>query len=83
MSSCILTVIPNLTGGARPYGTIKNVVTRKEYRNKGYPGALLTHVLIYAWEKDCYKVMLLTGRRDAAVFALYKKAGFLRGVQEG
>ncbi len=83
VSSCVLSVIPNLTRGARSYGIIENVVTRKEYRNKGYAGALLMHVLSYAWEKDCYKVMLLTGRKDDAIFALYKKAGFLRGVKEG
>ena len=83
VSSCVLSIIPNLTRGARPYGIIENVVTRKGYRNKGYAGALLTHALTYAWTKDCYKVMLLTGRKDDAVFALYKKAGFLRGIKEG
>jgi GNAT superfamily N-acetyltransferase len=83
VSSCVLSVIPNLTRGARPYGIIENVVTRKEFRNKGYAGAFLSHVLSYAWENGCYKVMLLTGRKDDTVFALYKKAGFLRGIKEG
>jgi len=73
VSSCVLSVVPNLTRGARPYGIIENVVTRKEYRNKGHAGDLLSYVLTYAWQKDCYKVMLLTGRKDDSVFALYKK----------
>ncbi|HTY14641.1 MAG TPA: GNAT family N-acetyltransferase [Methanoregulaceae archaeon] len=62
---------------------IENVVTRREYRNQGYGTALLGHVLDVAWKSGCYKVMLLTGRTDPAVFRLYEKAGFRRGVKEG
>jgi GNAT superfamily N-acetyltransferase len=83
VSSCILSIIPNLTRGARPYGIIENVVTRKEYRNMGSAGDLLSYALSYAWEKNCYTVMVLTGRTDDAVYVLYKKTGFLRGIKEG
>jgi GNAT superfamily N-acetyltransferase len=83
VSSCVLHILPNLTRGARPYGLIENVVTHREFRNRGYGTALLTHALDRAWQENCYKVMLLTGRRDPAVFRLYEKAGFVRGVKEG
>lgn len=83
VSTCVLAIIPNLTRGARPYGLIENVVTRREMRNKGFGTALLTHVLRYAWQQDCYKVMLLTGRKEQNVIRLYEKAGFVRGVKEG
>lgn len=83
ISTCSLCIIPNLTRGARPYGLIENVVTRMEYRNKGYGTMLLGHALDVAWEAGCYKVMLMTGRTDPAVFRLYEKAGFRRGVKEG
>jgi len=76
VSSCVLHILPNLTRGARPYGLIENVVTHREFRNRGYGTALLTHALDRAW-------LLLTGRRDPAVFRLYEKAGFVRGVKEG
>lgn len=83
VSSCVLHILPNLTRGARPYGLIENVVTRREYRNQGFGTALLTRVLECAWEENCYKVMLLTGRSEPNVFWLYEKAGFVRGVKEG
>jgi len=83
VSSCVLHILPNLTRGARPYGLIENVVTRREYRNRGFGTALLTRVLECAWEENCYKVMLLTGRREQSVFRLYEKAEFVRGAKEG
>ncbi|MDK2988708.1 MAG: hypothetical protein PWR16_237 [Methanoculleus sp.] len=83
VSTCVLHILPNLTRGARPYGLVENVVTRREYRNRGFGTALLNHALESAWEEDCYKVMLLTGRNEQNVFRLYEKAGFARGVKEG
>lgn len=83
VSSCVLHILQNLTRGARPYGLVENVVTHREYRNRGFGTALLTRVLECAWEEDCYKVMLLSGRREQNVFRLYEKAGFVRSVKEG
>ena len=76
VSSCTITIIPNLTRGCRPYGVIENVVTHSGHRNQGYGKALLAHALTYAWSVDCYKVMLLTGRKDQATFQFYESAGF-------
>jgi GNAT superfamily N-acetyltransferase len=83
VSTCVLHTLANLTRGARPYGLIENVVTRREFRNRGFGTALLTAVLECAWNENCYKVMLLSGRREQNVFRLYEKAGFVRGIKEG
>jgi GNAT superfamily N-acetyltransferase len=83
VASCILALIPNLTRGARPYGLIENVVTHTDYRRQGIGLALLRHALAVAWEHNCYKVMLLTGRKDEGVFRFYEKAGFQCGVKTG
>ncbi len=83
VASCILAVIPNLTRGARPYGLIENVVTHPDYRRQGIGTALLRHALALAWEHRCYKVMLLTGRKDEGVLRFYDKAGFRQGVKTG
>lgn len=81
VSSCTLTITPNLTRGARPYGQIENVVTHASFRRRGLGGALIRHALAMAWEHDCYKVMLMTGRSDAHHF--YEQCGFRKDVKTG
>ncbi|NLX48781.1 MAG: GNAT family N-acetyltransferase [Methanospirillum sp.] len=83
VSTCVLFVLPNLSRGARPFGLVENVVTRRDRRNRGYAAALLEHVLAFAWGAGCYKVMLLTGRSDPSVHRLYRKVGFLPGAKAG
>jgi GNAT superfamily N-acetyltransferase len=83
VSSCTMAIIPNLTRGARPYGLIENVVTHRDHRKRGYGTRILQHALQVAWEQDCYKVMLLTGRKDEATLRFYDRAGFKRGVKTG
>ena len=75
-ASCVLVLIPNLTRGARPYGLIENVVTHPDFRRRGYAAALLDHASGLAREAGCYKVMLLTGHKDAATLNVYRRAGF-------
>jgi GNAT superfamily N-acetyltransferase len=76
VSSCMLSVIPNLSRGCRPYGIVENVVTRTDRRRRGYGTAVLRKALALARESNCYKVMLLTGRKDEGVFRFYESAGF-------
>ena len=83
VSSCVLFVLPNLSRGARPFGLVENVVTRRDRRDRGYATALLGHVLAFAWEANCYEVMLLTGRTDPDVHRLYARVRFRAGVTTG
>lgn len=83
VASCTLTVIANLTRGCRPYGVVENVVTHTDHRRRGYGKAMLTHALADAWASDCYKVMLLTGRKDHATLRFYEAAGFDAHEKQG
>lgn len=83
VSSCTLAIVPNLTRAARPYGLIENVVTHAEYRQRGLGTAVLRHALHTAWQANCYKVMLLTGRKDPAVHRFYENAGFRGNEKAG
>jgi GNAT superfamily N-acetyltransferase len=74
VSTCVLIIVKNLTRCATPYALIENVVTRPEYRNRGIGTRLLKRAKEIAQERGCYKVMLLTGRKEAIGF--YENAGF-------
>ena len=83
LASCNITIIPNLTRGCRPYALIENVVTRRDVRRRGHGTAVLGHALRYAWSKNCYKVMLMTGRLDEETMAFYQAAGFSKQGKQG
>ena len=78
ISCCHLVIVPNLTRGLRSYGLIENVVTHAEYRRKGFGAEVVRYAIKYAWSKNCYKVMLLSGRKSEAVFQFYESIGFDR-----
>ena len=82
VSSCTLNIIPNLTRGCRPYGVIENVVTHSDFRRQGHGQSLLKHALAVAWSDRCYKVMLLTGRKDEGTYKFYESAGFDRQTKQ-
>ena len=82
VSSCTLAIIPNLTRGCRPYGVIENVVTHQAHRRRGYAKAVLIEALKGSWAANCYKVMLLTGRKDEAIFRFYESVGFDRNGKQ-
>lgn len=81
VSSCTLTIIKNLTRGGRSYGLIENVVTHSSYRKRGYGSAILEKALETAKSNGCYKVMLMTGRKEESTLNFYEKAGFKRGLK--
>jgi GNAT superfamily N-acetyltransferase len=82
VSSCTATVIPNLTRGCRPYALIENVVTHGDFRSRGYGKAVLQAALDFAWGRNCYKVMLMTGRLDEGTFGFYESVGFRRDKKQ-
>lgn len=55
---------------------IENVVTREEDRGKGYASACLQYAKQIAKEKNCYKMMLLTGSKNESTQNFYKGAGY-------
>ena len=76
VSSCVCTIIPNLTHGQRPYALIENVVTDEAHRNKGLATECLNHAKALAIKENCYKLMLLTGSKKESTHRFYQKAGY-------
>lgn len=81
VSTCILTIIPNMTRQCRPYALIENVVSDNVYRKKGYGTAVLHKARDIAAQHNCYKVMLSTSNTDEATLNFYERAGFVRGTK--
>jgi GNAT superfamily N-acetyltransferase len=78
VTSCTLNVIPNLTRNAAPYALVENVVTHADHRRKGYGSAVIRYALDVAWQRHCYKVMLMTGSKQDSTLRFYEGAGFRR-----
>lgn len=83
VSACTITVIPNLTRAGRPYALIENVVTDAAFRGRGWGRSVLSAALDIAWARNCYKVMLLTGRKDDGIVRFYEGCGFRRDDKLG
>lgn len=77
VSSVQLAIVPVLTHNVRPYGVIENVVTHRDYRNRGYASALLQRATELAKEHNCYKVFLETGSNKESTLNFYKSNGFV------
>ena len=83
VSTCTMTIIPNLNHNLKPYGLIENVVTEPAHRKRGFATQVIRYALAEAWDAGCYKVMLLTGSKKEETLRFYESAGFRRGVKTG
>lgn len=77
VSTVQMAIIENLTHNVRPFAVIENVVTHKDYRNKGYASALLEKASEIAKERNCYKISLETGSNRESTLNFYRKNGFV------
>lgn len=83
VATCVLSIAPNLTRGGRPWAVIENVVTHEDYRGNGFGSQVLEYAAEVAADRDCYKVMLLTGTEKEWKLDFYESAGFDREDKTG
>ena len=76
VSTCVITIIENLTHQQTPYALIENVVTHPDYRNKGYGSLVLNAARDIAIKNNCHKIILATGSKKESTLNFYKNAGY-------
>jgi len=81
VSTCVLSIIPNLSRNMQPYALIENVVTHGNFRSKGLGQFLLKNTCQIAWDHHCYKIMLQTGSQKPSTHHFYEKSGFVSGTK--
>jgi GNAT superfamily N-acetyltransferase len=82
-ATCMLITTPNLLRGGRGHGFMENVVTHPACRGQGYGRAVVQAALTEAWARNCYHVLLQSGRKDPGVHRFYESCGFEAGVRTG
>lgn len=83
VSTCVCVIVPNLSRGGSPYALIENVVTLPEYRGKGWAGKCMAAVKQLARDAGCYKIMLLTGKKEETIWRFYENQGYNRQDKTG
>ena len=76
VSTCYAVFIPNLTRGGRGICYIENVVTDREYRNRGLASRVIDMAIGFAKSRRCYKVILQSGSARTGAHRFYESKGF-------
>jgi GNAT superfamily N-acetyltransferase len=83
VATCMLITAANLLRAGRQHGFLENVVTHPESWSQGHGRAMVRAALAAAWTKDCYHVLLQSGRADPRVRRFYESCGFEPGLRIG
>jgi GNAT superfamily N-acetyltransferase len=83
VATCMLITAPNMLRDGQRHGFLENVVTHPEFRGQGHGRAVVHAALALAWTRDCYHVLLQSGRKDPRVHRFYQRCGFEPGLRVG
>jgi len=83
VSTCNITIIPNLTRGGLPFGLIENVITDTGYRKQGIGKKVLEMAIDHARRENCYKILLLSSKDLKPAHAFYESLGFSGDTKRG
>jgi GNAT superfamily N-acetyltransferase len=81
VATCMLITTPNLLRGGQQHGIIENVATHPDFQGRGHGRAVIAAALDEAWKRDCYHVLLQSGRAETRVHRFYESCGFVPGLR--
>lgn len=77
IGTCMLTIVPNLSHGGKPWIIVENVVVDKKYRRTGAGNLLMEYIKQKAIEVDCCKIQLMSDkRRTEEAYKFYQAIGY-------
>ncbi len=83
VSTCNITLVPNLTRNGRSFAVIENVITDNNYRKRGIGKRVMQNAIEYAKENNCYKVVLLSSIKRTESHRFYESIGFNGNSKKG
>jgi len=83
VASCMLISAPNLLRAGGQHGFLENVITHPEFQGRGHGRAVVDAALAEAWRRNCYHVLMQSGRKDPRVHRFYERCGFEPGLRTG
>ena len=83
VSTCNITLVPNLTRNGKPFAIIENVITDNDYRRQGIGKKVIENAVQYARENNCYKVVLLSSAKRTDSHKFYESIGFNGSSKKG
>ena len=77
IGTSMLTIVPNLTHGGKPWIIVENVVVDSKYRRTGAGTLLMEYIKEKALETGCCKIQLMSDkRRTEEAHKFYKAIGY-------
>jgi N-acetylglutamate synthase-like GNAT family acetyltransferase len=75
-ATALLTICADAMYGNQPFGVMENVVVTRQMRGRGLGKQLLAHVEQLAINRNCTKLMLLSGSHRHEAHAFFRQCGF-------
>ncbi|RYD65198.1 MAG: GNAT family N-acetyltransferase [Verrucomicrobiaceae bacterium] len=75
-ATALLNVCADVMYVGQPFGVVENVIVSQDIRGRGLGKLLLAHVERLAIERDCTKLMLLSGSHRPEAHAFFRSCGF-------
>lgn len=76
-ATALLAFCADVMYGDQPFGVVENVVVTRSRRGQGLGRRLLAHAVQLATERDCTKLMLLSGTHRHEAHAFFRSCGFM------